>query len=492
MNHVNPLISIPITFFRVTRHENGSQVCFTHFAAELAPSFPHSTDSTDSTNPYRPKMSAKKVEVPERDALTHLWRQLCVSLEFLRKCYGFENTGWYSGDMHEKTPHSHIGINSVLPNSEQNPYNSTITCRDQKGLLTHTALGAIWSKYEEFNGWNLKRKYLVRLRSLNDKKIIWTYHNHWPSGSLENSASKLMHKSEALQKKNAKRNFELWWNVASLRRYGGEFELWKLPTSKHHTVTQCLIASCEGCDHFTRSTLARKWWELYFKLVPFSQKLLKIYYVDCVDRFIDQSTCLSLSAMISYMTSYDIQGFASHLAPESLSSSRKSLPETGAVFRLCWTLLFTRCYVLPRHLYWSMQLMSKQILHISNVKLLRLDGNACAYMCIHVILHVPNFTPRPAGNIPTNCPMVAFWAKWFCSKNFSSQGLSMSTQGPGISGKLVQTSSASRDSFTSGFSGGFGGFSAAIRSSSITLFRTETTWESVNANKNNSPGVARL
>lgn len=59
----------------------------------------------------------------------------------------------------------------------------------------------------------------------------------------------------------------------------------------------------------------------------------------------------------------------------------------------------------------------------------------------------------------------------------------MSSQGPGISGKLVQTSSASRDSFTSGFSGGFGGFSAAIRSSSITLFRTETTCESVNANK---------
>ena len=51
-----------------------------------------------------------------------------------------------------KKHHSHIGINSVLPNSEQNPYNSTITCRDQKGLLTHTALGAIWSKYEEFNG----------------------------------------------------------------------------------------------------------------------------------------------------------------------------------------------------------------------------------------------------------------------------------------------------------------------------------------------------
>lgn len=190
----------------------------------------------------------------------------------------------------------------------------------------------------------MKRKYLVRLTSLNDKNIIWTCHNHWSSGSLENSASKLMHKSEALQKKNAKRNFELWWNVASLRRYGGEFELWKLPTSKHHTVTQCLIASCEGCDHFTRSTLARKWWELYFKLVPFSQRMLKTYYVDCVDRFIDQSTCLSLSAMISYMTSYDIQGFASHLAPESLSSSRKSLPETGAVFRLCWTLLFTRCY----------------------------------------------------------------------------------------------------------------------------------------------------
>ena len=140
----------------------------------------------------------------------------------------------------------------------------------------------------------------MRLRSLNDEKIIWTCHNHWSSGSLENSASKLMHKSEALQKKNAKRNFELWWNVASLRRYGGEFELWKLPTWKHHTVTQCLIASCEGCDHFTRSTLARKWWELYFKLVPFSQRMLKTYYVDCVDRLIDQSTCLSLSAMISY------------------------------------------------------------------------------------------------------------------------------------------------------------------------------------------------
>ena len=341
----------------------------------------------------------------------------------------------------------------------------------------------------------MKRKYLVRLTSLNNKNIIWTCHNHWSSGSLENSASKLMHKSEALQKKNAKRNFELWWNVASLRRYGGEFELWKLPTSKHHTVTQCLIASCQGCDHFTRSTLARKWWELYFKLVPFSQRMLKTYYVDCVDRFIDQSTCLSLSAMISYMTSYDIHpGFC--FAPRTRITL--FISEVIAWNRCCFQTLLDPpfhkmlcCYVLPRHLYWSMQLMSKQILHISNVKLLRLDVNACAYMCIHVILHVPNFTPRPAGNIPTNCPMVAFWAKWFCSKNFSSQGLSMSTQGPGISGKLVQTSSASRDSFTSGFSGGFGGFSAAIRSSSITLFRTETTCESVNANKNNSPGVAR-
>lgn len=134
-------------FFRVTRHENGSQVCFTHFAAELAPSFPH---STDSTNPYRPKCLPKKSKF--KGTPSHTSRQLCVSLEFLRKCYGFENTGRYSGDMHEKTPHSHIGTNSVLPNSEQNPYNSTITCRDQKGLLTHTALGAIWSKYEEFNG----------------------------------------------------------------------------------------------------------------------------------------------------------------------------------------------------------------------------------------------------------------------------------------------------------------------------------------------------
>ena len=91
-------------FFRVTRHENGSQVCFTHFAAELAPSFPH---STDSTNPYRPKCLPKKSKF-QKGTPSHTSRQLCVSLEFLRKCYGFENTGWYRGDMHEKTPHSHI------------------------------------------------------------------------------------------------------------------------------------------------------------------------------------------------------------------------------------------------------------------------------------------------------------------------------------------------------------------------------------------------